>query len=81
VTVSLGNYSLYTLQCESRGVSYETALYVQSFSAVLIVWDAGSALGWWVFGVTALEEGRGFYGRSGFSKASKILLGELCRID
>jgi len=28
------------------------------FSAVLIVWDAGSTLGWWVFGVTALK-GRG----------------------
>ena len=34
---------------ESRGVSYVVALSVLSFSAVLIVWDAGSVVEWWVF--------------------------------
>ena len=49
------------------------------FSAVLIVWDAGSTLGWGVFCCDRFKgAGKGggrFYGWSGFSKASKILLG------
>jgi len=52
------------------------------FSAVLIVWDAGSTLGWWIFGEIALKGrmvGGRFYGWSGFSKASKILLGDIVR--
>jgi len=47
--VTVGNCSLYTLQCESRGISYAAASYVLSFIVVLFVWDAGSALGWWIF--------------------------------
>jgi len=43
--------------------------------------DAGTALEWWVFDVIALKGpgvgGGGFYGLSGFSKASKILLRDI----
>jgi hypothetical protein len=45
--VTVGNCSLYTLQCEPRGISYMAASYVLSFTVVLFVWDAGSALGGW----------------------------------
>jgi len=44
---------------------------------VLYVWVVGSALGWWFGGVIAsMGGGWGWVcGRSGISKASKILLG------
>jgi len=72
--VTVGNYSLYTLKCKSHGVSYEAASYVLWFPAVLIMWDAESALGWWVFGVTALKGGGGVLWLVRFRQGFEALL-------
>ena len=61
------NCPLYSLQCESRGISYVAAPYALPFTVVLIMWDA---LGWWVWS-DCFKVGV-FYQWSGISKAFNI---------